>query len=147
MTGPVPDPPAVDYSALAGAVLGAVAAAVPEHVVVTLNGKPDRPNTLDAYVVVWCGESGRSAVAWNGRADTGQVRWMVQTVGFEPETCAWLAGRLVEHLTSARITGAQGWRFRRATFVYGQNPYVDETITGQPNVSKADTFTADITRV
>ena len=137
--------PVVDHSALNTAVFAAVQAAVPGHVV-TLNGKPDRPENLDAYVVVWCGESGRSSDAWNGRADHGQVRWLVQSVGFDPVSVGWLSGRIIEHLTATRITGAPGWRFRRATFVYGQNPYSDETITGQPNISKADTFTADIIR-
>lgn len=134
-----------DYSTLSEAVRDAVAAAVPDHEV-TLNGKPDRPDTLDAYAVVWCGQSGRAPVAWNGKADAGQMRWLVQSVGFDPVTVGWLAGEILDHLTSTRIT-ADGWRFSIARLTYGQNPYADETISGQPNVSKADTYTADITRV
>lgn len=139
------DTPSEDYSLLARAIFETVQAAVPDHVV-TLNGKPDAPDSLDAYAVVWAGRSRGGPDSYNGRPSSGEMRWQVSSVGVDADTVEWLAGRIFDYLTTNRITGVPGWRFQKARHEYGQLPYVDETIICAPNVGKADTYTAAITR-
>lgn len=133
-----------DPSELIRAVFAAVQAAVP-NLTVTLNGKPARPESLDAYVIVWCGTPGQSPVSWNGRADAGTMRWQTQAIGYDADTVASAGGRIVKALTETRIPAPAGYRFSKARFTYGQIPYTDETVLGQPNVTQADLFAADVT--
>lgn len=74
-----------DYSALARAVCAAVQSAVPDHVV-TLNGKPDKPEDHDAYAIVWCGRSRGGPDSYTGTPGSGEMRWQVTSVGIDPDT-------------------------------------------------------------